>query len=596
METKLKLSDIIRYILLGVLAISLGVVILYQRGVIAESHLDFIVDNEKLIDSFSLILIAGFVGLCYLAGIIINACLSFLLSTYLNLSYSSSQTWFTKAVSKILYVLVYRGTVSDTCYYFQKRCGKPNFTATDIPSWLLLPRFPDKLLFILAEKVLSKQENDCEYLYLNEFILGLRFLVVIAGVDHLFRGLSQIEFSYLAWLVVIWLVLSMLAKNYAIKYVKYIGVCVDAADNKDIDVQKMLPNFEIPCAYILIRSTFDRNEVFFEKMLNSVVAQDYPNIKVILLEDENKSRPATISEDTDITIQRIVGNKFEVIHLIKECGSAAAASIFIREHFIDEALDEDFAIFLDDDDYFSGNDSVSRIVNKMTETNANMCLLGFTTYKDMRLNLVADDTKLLYNKLLDELSPKGVAEPADKIADKCMAASMGWTKCYKKSIIVEYIDVINSLANGRDRFEQLKSYEDFPDFITLLFKQTRVTAISKSMYIYRQHLASITSNLEVDCFKVKRIGFLKLLSEYVECENNKPRFIDKADVQCQEFIKYKLSVISSMLTNNAQCKALGYVPVQFMKDYNAAAIDGYKFNIEQADDFFKSLKKKYRIL
>ncbi|MFR9519147.1 MAG: glycosyltransferase family A protein [Rikenellaceae bacterium] len=319
-----------------------------------------------------------------------------------------------------------------------------------------------------------------------------------------------------------------------------------------------------------MRTTTTCNRNFLKEALESVSNQDYPNIKIILLEDQQNTRMASTVGDI---VKNTINGNIEVIYMAEKCNGAAGASLKIRDKFIDEAKKEDVAILLDDDDQLTHNRAVSQIMTRMSATGAGVCMIGFSISNHLGLSIVADDTKLLYNKLLEEVESHNCAITSEQISDICRSASMGCTKCYRRRVLEDYITAIGKeeeekeKENVRSKFIKLERYEDFPDFMTLLFKDVTITAINHSLYIYRQHASSITSNHHFEHFRTNRIGFLLLLKKVVD--NNANLFNEHAKKEVENFIDFKLSVISRIIEklNSETNTKMNYDEKNFITDY-----------------------------
>ncbi|MFI3265336.1 MAG: hypothetical protein SNG38_08635 [Rikenellaceae bacterium] len=113
METKFKLSDIIKYMLLGAIALVVASICYFHC---APDHFktftEYIGERTNYVESFSFVIAASFISSAYIFGILLNALISTSVDYYLKIKSGHK----CKLIEKILYFIIYKGTVSDTCY------------------------------------------------------------------------------------------------------------------------------------------------------------------------------------------------------------------------------------------------------------------------------------------------------------------------------------------------------------------------------------------------------------------------------------------------------------------------------------------------
>ena len=507
MDYKFKLSDIVKYILLGAIFIALVAFSLlsYSGFRLIEINNQYI----KIASDFSFLLTAIAISLSYLIGLMIHSFNELVISSYGKLrnrrTYFSTRNHdfskgfkfniqifefnireiyskvfskvFAKALAYILELLFYKNTINYTCNSLNKYGKKTGVYDEDIPKWIVLSYNPDKMLLVLSEKIASRDGGDSksEFLYLNEFVLGLRSTLIALISIISYRILADnSKYDELAIFIpigiLLWCFLSFFAKSFAIKYIKHIDTCIEAGG---IDINELLHKKELPCAYILIRTTTSRDHLFFKKMVKSVVTQDYQNIKVIIQEDidiknSNKESRNTLQEFIDIknSLTTDKNEYIKIVYCADKYGGAAGSSIAIREKFCDLASDTDIAIFLDDDDEFVSRNSVSSIMLKMVATDADLCMVAFGVTDALGHNIISNGSKNDYNNLLNKISFHNRTVKYESVDNMYHAASMGWTKCYKRSVLETYCQIVRRCdeirkESNRSEFADLKSYEDF---------------------------------------------------------------------------------------------------------------------------------------
>ncbi|PGV51541.1 glycosyltransferase family 2 protein [Bacillus sp. AFS037270] len=110
-------------------------------------------------------------------------------------------------------------------------------------------------------------------------------------------------------------------------------------------------NFSYPKVSVII-TTYNRKEYLLQA-INSILAQDYPNIEIITIDDNS-------SDGTDLLMEEHFKNHPRIIYIRKEqnCGPGTNR----REAFKAYA-DGEYTLFLDDDDYLIDPNYISKTVN-----------------------------------------------------------------------------------------------------------------------------------------------------------------------------------------------------------------------------------------
>ncbi|MFI3240084.1 MAG: glycosyltransferase [Bacteroidales bacterium] len=591
MENKIRLSDVIKYLLVGAIFISMFIICYLILFIHDYTHIEFNKLIKYLTDLPSFLIAILILAPSYFAGLFIHASNELLvslcrrnlakmeyklrISEYQNESNLQSiiltiELLFRRILNFILR-FTYKYTIEDVCTSMKESTKDRDKYTTDTPIWITLSTNPYKTLKVLAEKI-SEQDSDIkgEYLYLNEFMLGFRLSIYLISTFLLCGGINN-GFSFLifseiiAGIIISIVLFSLFAKVFARKYIRYIDSCVTANNISIEDI--LMQDRGLPCAYILIRSTTNIKHEYFDKMFKSVLQQTYPNIKIILLEDNsNVSETSTLNQ----YINSIQNNEKvpEIIYCESNTNGAAGSSIAIRNKFVDVANHNDVAILLDDDDELASPTAISTIMSKIITTGANICLVGFKETNKLGLSII--NNKNHYDSLLHEISQFNKAIKFNDIQYLCRAASMAWTKCLKKSVVKEYCEVVKDQEEKRNGcalppFKDLKAYEDFTDYMMFLFNDIRITAITDTVYSYKKHNNSITSNLTKDSFQTQRIGFLHYLIDSILAPKEGLDINDKKINSLVEFLNYKTRVITGILKDKS--KDIGYTVEEFWADY-----------------------------
>ena len=187
-----------------------------------------------------------------------------------------------------------------------------------IPDWIYMVKRPGELLDRVVEYMFkgAREDADDEMRYMNDtattliFILYLAILLLFVRFIIALIGSSLVSeptniLILLTVLIGLVLILSVIAKTFAIRFLMKLGHMENVCKGvKDISKLSFSPN-EYPTAFVLIRTTRkegnnkkqeqqetevtgekDKNEYkYIENALRSVATQDYPNVRIIILEN-----------------------------------------------------------------------------------------------------------------------------------------------------------------------------------------------------------------------------------------------------------------------------------------------------------------------
>ncbi|MEH7414522.1 glycosyltransferase family 2 protein [Neobacillus drentensis] len=110
-------------------------------------------------------------------------------------------------------------------------------------------------------------------------------------------------------------------------------------------------NFSYPKVSVII-TTYNRKDYLFQA-INSILAQDYPNIEIITIDDNS-------SDGTDLLMAEHFNNHPQIIYIRKEknCGPGTN-----RREAFQSFADGEYTLFLDDDDYLIDYHYISKTVH-----------------------------------------------------------------------------------------------------------------------------------------------------------------------------------------------------------------------------------------
>lgn len=292
--------------------------------------------------------------------------------------------------------------------------------------------------------------------------------------------------------------------------------------------------------YVLIRTRwqfflaglFKKRYRYFRDCLDSVLRQDYDKISVVILQDcwWKLSGKPRMSRLPKFCRKIIADNSSSAEVLFYSCNSRGAAhSLYnIREIMFRLSSSDDIAVLLDDDDILAYSKAISDIVGKMA-SGANICVTEFENIGQSSLSIVNCGGSR-HNTVVgcNDLNPS-MSAPYGK-GSLCFVDSLGWTKCYRVSVLKQYHDDLIECFGSQTRLFRFlyrnDAYEDFPEIINLCRKNVKVVGLDKCTHAYRKHAGSITSTPRKRDFNRKRPEYLSLL---IRLYNNldKKKYLDK---------------------------------------------------------------------
>lgn len=539
METKLRFSDIVRYFFVG--GVTWFLILLLKKEVFCP-YSSSITKLYDLISSNAANAIVAFVVMCFTGVVVQGLRMSLAYLPKLRTKekrYKCAARWYLWILFPIYFDV----------YSF---CAVIKNYSWSLPSWVYISDIPDKLLATLEDFVSQNTSDniDGDMKYFNDAFSALSLVVWICFWVTLF-------YSIIVWknyageigiLLISYLVCAGLAALFAFKHINLVGSKCLACEKSGKPIGNLYSMYGTPVAFILIRTHQRENRDNGEKLrraLESVSIQTYSNIRVIIMEDidpeyvDYKSTASTLVEEYEKS------SKFanRISYARKYCNGPAAAAFHARQMFLNIADSNDVAIMLDDDDSFRRDNSVLDIMTQMCRFNADICLSSFETIEEVDLNICNNGGKT-HNNIVKSVSRK----PQHINDDMCYASSIGWTKSYRYEVVEAYNKFI--LGNDKvgdpqkscsDIYCDLKRYEDFPDFLTLVYckdKKKRtgflVTGVEEPTHSYHKNPISVTGTPNVEDFKVARAKFLALTC--LRCGTRQDMFI-------KDSIRYVLTYI-----------------------------------------------------
>ncbi len=200
-------------------------------------------------------------------------------------------------------------------------------------------------------------------------------------------------------------------------------------------------------------------ENYLKRCVDSVLAQTYENIEIILVDDGSPDNCGEMCDEYARADSRVV-----VIH--KENGGVSAA----RNIGVERSHGE-YVTFVDSDDYISP-DYVEYLYSLLFDNDADVAIAGFNKTSDDSCDFASDsenNVKIINGK-----------EACEKLLDgmRFMQFVTPWVKLFKRKIIHKY------------PFPVGRRYEDEATLYKIYYSACRVAYSDKVLYAYYDNLSS----------------------------------------------------------------------------------------------------------
>lgn len=594
-DIKLKISDLFKYILLGAFQVLLCGLLLKVDNIFDYLNLSkYLPDNALL----SLIMI---LSVFYILGFI------------------------TQMIIQLFCKNNLMGTGLGEIGVFIRNFPSNFLNHNRYPHWLYYSDKPDKVLSIYREIMETNRDSDTktEYLYANNLFQGLSLTLVVLSIIGLpgllwhvkiinsilvvillcMLGFNSTKFKLILiinklcivliplLIFIVYLVscinlnvehkssclfqgsafaLSLLiclcmAEQLGRRHIIRLDTLIKYANTGENEMKfiKTLKRNGVPAAYILTRVD-DSTEEYFGQQLESIKQQVYPRIKVLILIDSSAvKRDLIIRKIEDIQNQGV-----DIRYYISKSSGAAWLAYEIKEIFLNYADDNDVAISLDSDDKFASPHVVTRIIGRMARTKANICLLTFEVFGDILLNYSKNNPNKIVRRIAVDTTEKGKAlTPSQLIerGDAHLISTIGWVKCYKPSVIKKYLALWEPY---NQTLKEYTKYEDFPDIVALLDKESRICAVGRTSILFRKHAGSVTTTVSSENYRKHIVHYLYMAR--VLSKNN-PGLTEEVKelINCKfipfKFLQYLNIVYLKTIGTNPEIP--DYSPNCFYKDF-----------------------------
>lgn len=212
-------------------------------------------------------------------------------------------------------------------------------------------------------------------------------------------------------------------------------------------------------------------EKHLRQCVESIMAQDYKNLEILLINDGSTDGSALLCEQLRQQDRRV-----RVVHKVKNEGLGAARNTSL------EVATGDYIVFVDADDWIDPN-HVSDLHELLTRTGSDVAISNFTQYYEetgqFNLHIAADDYyEAVYSPEEWFAFQYGVGHNIS------LCFTVPWSKMYKKSLF-EYI-LYPTDGFGEDDRTTWKTY----------LAANRIAYMHRSSLIYRVNAGSMTQTAD----------------------------------------------------------------------------------------------------
>ncbi len=199
-------------------------------------------------------------------------------------------------------------------------------------------------------------------------------------------------------------------------------------------------------------------ENYLNECIHSILNQTYKNIELILVDDG--------STDKSFEICQIWSKKDKRIKLLhqKNSGASAARNIGLK------IASGEYISFIDSDDFINDH-MYEKMISRMKETKADICICGYNDIFENRIK------KHVYKNIPDDFSPQFFIKHLD---DSDKYKGYVWNKLFSKNILQGiYFD------------ETLSILEDMEYICRISSKIKKCTVVNEPLYNYVQRSSSV---------------------------------------------------------------------------------------------------------
>ena len=229
-------------------------------------------------------------------------------------------------------------------------------------------------------------------------------------------------------------------------------------------------------------------EKYLEKCLDSILAQDYFDYEVLLINDGSK-------DNSEEICLRYASKHQNFSYYKKENGGLSDA----RNYALPFTKGE-YICFIDSDDYIR-KDYLSKLYEKAQEDNSDIVICDY------------------YDKYEDkEILRKGKANINDnEIKDYLLSPPNAWNKLYKKELFIN-----NNIEYAKGLY-----YEDLATTPLLLLNAKKISYVEEALYYYIQRSGSIMNQVEYNPKNDDIFEVLNIITNYYKKHHKYDEYKDE---------------------------------------------------------------------
>ena len=234
-------------------------------------------------------------------------------------------------------------------------------------------------------------------------------------------------------------------------------------------------------------------EEYLNRCLDSIVAQDYSDYEVLLIDDGSKDS----SEDICLSYLEKYNNFY---YYYKENGGLSDA----RNYGLNFAKGE-YICFVDSDDYLR-EDYLSKLIDKAIQEKSDIVICDYYDKYDNH-----------------EVIRKGkVNKNNNIIKDYLLSPPNAWNKLYKKTLFTK-----NNIRYPKGLF-----YEDLATTPILLTKARKISYIDEALYYYVQRQGSIMNQTSYNKKNDDIFDVINIINEHYKKENIYEKYKEEFEYIC----------------------------------------------------------------
>ncbi len=205
-------------------------------------------------------------------------------------------------------------------------------------------------------------------------------------------------------------------------------------------------------------------EAYVEECLHSVLAQNYPNLEIILLDDASPDRSMSIVKDL---LKEETAHTVQILSHSQNRGLAAARSSSLQ------VATGEYLMFLDSDDYWASDQVVMKCVEKMEEDSSDLLVFNYTNLLGRRLHM--ETLPLIYN-------------PIDLVIAYLRGEVPAFlcNKCFRRDF---FLQRANCWIEGKNL------WEDMQNVVPYTLETRKISYLSDHFLVYRRLMGSVSNQL-----------------------------------------------------------------------------------------------------